>query len=124
MSLRARHSVIVEVGSASQSAVDLTSASIRGQQCGTGVEVVECAAGLDPVSALNDGLRRATGELVSFVHAGDVLDEHALSAIDEYLAIHADADFVYTDEDRLVGGVMSKTFYKPDWSPDRMRCQM
>lgn len=124
MSLRARHSVVVEVGSASRSAVDLTSASIRGQECGAGVEIVECAAGLDPVSALNDALRRATGELVSFVHAGDVLHERALPAIDEYLASHPDADFVYTDEDRLVGGVMSTTFYKPDWSPDRMRCQM
>jgi GT2 family glycosyltransferase len=123
VSLRSRHSVVVEVGAGAQSAIDLTLASIRAQTSG-GVEIVECAAGVDRVGALNDALRRASGEMVSFVRAGDVLHQDALAAVDEYVAGHADADFVYTDEDRLVGGVASRTFYKPDWSPDRMRCQM
>jgi len=124
LGLSPRHSVIVSVDGSSNEAFQATIASIHGQLAGN-IEIVECrrdTAG--PVAALNDALRRAAGEYVTFVDAGDVLHAHALAAVDHRFIENADTDFVYTDEDRLIGSVRLDPFYKPDWSPDRMRCQM
>ncbi len=72
-------------------------------------------------AASNDALGLATGEFVAFVDHDDVLRPHALFAVAEYLRSHADADVVYSDEDKLLtdGGLGAPAF-KPDFSPDRL----
>lgn len=119
-----RHSVILSVNGQSADATEQTAASVRAQLAGN-IEIVEAKPHPDgPVPSLNDALRRAAGEFVTFADAGDVLHAHALAAVDHRFIESPETDFVYTDEDRLVGGVRSDPFYKPDWSPDRMRAQM
>ena len=58
---------------------------------------------------------------IAFLDHDDVLRPHALFAIAEYLRTHADADVVYSDEDKLLpdGGLGAPAF-KPDFSPDRL----
>jgi GT2 family glycosyltransferase len=122
--LSPRHSVVVNVDGATREAFEASAASIHGQLAGH-VELVECrphTAGR--VTALNDALRRSAGEFIAFVDAGDVLHPHALAAVDHRFIENPETDFVYTDEDRLAGNVRLDPFYKPAWSPDRMRCQM
>jgi GT2 family glycosyltransferase len=72
-------------------------------------------------AASNTAAGSATGEFVAFLDHDDVLRPHALSAIAEYLRAHADADLVYSDEDKLLpeGGLGAPAF-KPDYSPDRL----
>src|SRR5690606_31160927 len=49
----------------------------------------------------------------------------ALALIDEALRDDPDADYLYSDEDRIdEAGARSAPFYKPDWSPERLRTQM
>ncbi len=45
--------------------------------------------------------------------------------VDEALRAQPDADYVYSDEDKIdEHGRRSGPFYKPDWSPERLRTQM
>ncbi len=80
-------------------------------------------AGDDAIAAANDALTAATGAFVAFLDPGDRLHsdavERALSA-----AGADDVDVVYTDEDEVdPHGRRTNPFYKPGWSPDRLRCQ-
>lgn len=72
-------------------------------------------------AASNSALGSATGDFVAFLDHDDVLRPHALSAVAGYLRSHADADVVYSDEDKLLpeGGLGAPAF-KPDFSPDRL----
>ncbi len=72
-------------------------------------------------AASNSAVELATGEFVAFLDHDDVLRPHALSSIVGYLCSHADADIVYSDEDKLLpdGGLGAPAF-KPDFSPDRL----
>jgi GT2 family glycosyltransferase len=74
-----------------------------------------------PAAALADGVAATTGELVTWLDAGDRLDANVLQrALDA--ATDDDVDFVYTDEDQLEeDGSRSHPRLKPDWSPDRLR---
>jgi O-antigen biosynthesis protein len=71
--------------------------------------------------ASNSAVALATGEFVAFLDHDDLLRPHALSAMAGYLRSHADADVVYSDEDKLLpdGGLGAPAF-KPDFSPDRL----
>lgn len=72
-------------------------------------------------AASNSAVASATGEFVAFLDHDDVLRPHALFAIAGYLRSHAEADVVYSDEDKLLpdGGLGAPAF-KPDFSPDRL----
>ena len=77
------------------------------------------------VRASNDGLAMATGELLVFVDHDDVLGVDALGVIARAIDDHGPVDFAYTDEAKLLpDGRRGMPFYKPDWSPERMRSQM
>jgi glycosyltransferase involved in cell wall biosynthesis len=77
------------------------------------------------VAASNDGMAAATGEFVALLDHDDELHRDALMLVDEALRDAPDADFVYTDEDTIDAlGRRSAPFYKPDWSPERLRTQM
>jgi GT2 family glycosyltransferase len=76
------------------------------------------------VAASNDALAMATGEFVVLVDHDDLLEAHALELIDTALRRDGEIDYVYTDEDKLdADGTVRDTFYKPDWSPERLRAQ-
>jgi GT2 family glycosyltransferase len=77
------------------------------------------------VHASNDALALATGEFVALLDHDDKLHPDALALVDEAIEGDAEADYVYTDEDKIdEGGRHAGPFLKPDWSPERMRTQM
>jgi len=77
------------------------------------------------VAASNDALRLATGEFVALLDHDDKLHPDALARVDEALRGNREADYVYTDEDKIdARGRHAGPFLKPEWSPERMRTQM
>jgi O-antigen biosynthesis protein len=72
--------------------------------------------------AINDALDRATGTFVAFLDHDDVLDERALSEMVAALGEHGNVG--YSDHDLLrPDGRFASPFYKPDFSPERLRSQ-
>ena len=77
------------------------------------------------VAASNEALAMAGGEFVALLDHDDTLHPDALAHVAEALDANAEADYVYTDEDKIDrAGRHSSPFFKPDWSPERMRTQM
>jgi len=77
------------------------------------------------VAASNDALEMAEGEFLALLDHDDELHPDALALVHEALLGTPEADYVYTDEDKIdVAGHHSGPFFKPDWSPERMRTQM
>ncbi|MFP5328384.1 MAG: glycosyltransferase family 2 protein [Acidimicrobiia bacterium] len=77
------------------------------------------------VAATNDALRTARGEWVAFLDHDDLYHPDALAKVAEAIGSHPDADYVYTDEDKIdEDNVHRDPFLKPDWSPERFRAQM
>lgn len=77
------------------------------------------------VAASNDALGIAEGEFVALLDHDDELHPDALRLMHEKLAATPDADYAYSDEDKIdEAGRHSGPFYKPDWSPERFRAQM
>lgn len=77
------------------------------------------------VDATNDALAMARGEFVALLDHDDLLHPEALARVDAAIRAHPDVDYVYTDEDKVdASGGHYDVFLKPDWSPERMRCQM
>jgi GT2 family glycosyltransferase len=77
------------------------------------------------VAASNDALRIAEGEFVALLDHDDELHPDALAIVHETMASAPDADYIYTDEDKIdEAGHHEAPFFKPDWSPERMRTQM
>jgi O-antigen biosynthesis protein len=101
-------------------------------------EILAAAAASDPririerraenggiVAASNDALAMARGEFVALVDNDDTIHPEALALVHEALAASPEADYLYTDEDKIDRrGFHSGPFFKPDWSPERMRTQM
>lgn len=70
-------------------------------------------------------LEMATGGFVALLGDRDRLHRRALADVDDVLTATPEADFIYTDEDRIdAGGRSSDAFFKPDWSPERLRVQL
>ena len=77
------------------------------------------------VAASNDALAMARGEFVALLDHDDELHPAALAAVEKATAANPEADYVYTDEDKIdLAGRHSGPFFKPDWSPERLRTQM
>ncbi len=77
------------------------------------------------VEASNDALAMARGEFVVLLDHDDKLHPDALALVDEAIQATPEADYVYTDEDKIdPAGRHSGPFFKPDWSPERLRTQM
>ncbi len=77
------------------------------------------------VAASNDALALASGELVVLLDHDDLLAPHALERIVEAFGRSDEVEYVYSDEDVLSAeGRYFDPFFKPDWSPERLRNQM
>jgi len=77
------------------------------------------------VVASNEALAMAGGEFVALLDHDDELHPDALAHVAEAIDRTPDADYVYTDEDKIdLRGHHSMPFFKPDWSPERLRTQM
>jgi O-antigen biosynthesis protein len=77
------------------------------------------------VATSNDALAMARGEFIALLDHDDELHPDALALVHEALVADPEVDYVYTDEDKIDrGGHHSGPFFKPDWSPERMRTQM
>jgi len=77
------------------------------------------------VAASNDALGMARGEFVVLLDHDDMLHPDALELVDEALRANPRADYAYSDEDKLdANGHHTGPFFKPDWSPERLRTQM
>jgi O-antigen biosynthesis protein len=70
-------------------------------------------------AASNSAIELATGAFVGFLDHDDVLRPHALFSVAAYVRDHADADIVYSDEDKLLAdGSLGLPAFKPDYSPE------
>lgn len=70
----------------------------------------------------NAALELATGEFVALLDHDDTLAPFALHAIASAINEHPDADFLYSDEDKLdFQGDRVEPNFKPDWSPETLR---
>jgi GT2 family glycosyltransferase len=77
------------------------------------------------VAASNDALAMAGGEFVALLDHDDALHPDALALVAKAIAANPALDYVYTDEDKIdVNGRHLGPFFKPDWSPERLRTQM
>jgi GT2 family glycosyltransferase len=77
------------------------------------------------VAASNDAVAMARGEFLALLDHDDELHPDALAHVHEALLTSPEADYVYTDEDKIdPAGHHTGPFFKPDWSPERLRTQM
>ncbi|MCJ7438787.1 MAG: glycosyltransferase [Acidimicrobiia bacterium] len=112
---------VVVLSDGSGGGLEATRASLAAQTAAPW-EVHESPATTDVATSLSGAFQRATGEFVAVVDAGDTLHPETLARMAE--RVGPDVDVIYTDEDRLgrAGGLF-EPFFKPDWSPDRLRVQ-
>lgn len=72
----------------------------------------------------NTALTLASGEYVALLDHDDKLAPHALFFVAQALQSKADAQIIYSDEDKLdAQGQRCDPFFKPDWSPDLLYSQ-
>ncbi len=75
--------------------------------------------------ASNGALSLATGEFIGLLDHDDVLSPNALYEVVQLLRTQREADVIYSDEDKLErNGRRSEPYFKPDWSPELLRCCM
>ena len=73
----------------------------------------------------NSALELATGEYIALLDHDDLLPPHALAKVVQLLDKHPEADFVYSDEDKVdEQNVHKDPFFKPDWCPDSFLARM
>ena len=76
--------------------------------------------------ATNSALEVAQGDFVCLLDHDDVLTPDALFEVALLLNVSPDADFIYSDEDKLddATGQLVDPYFKPDWCPDSILSRM
>ncbi len=70
----------------------------------------------------NAALAMATGDFVALLDHDDTLAPFALFEVTSAINTNPEADFFYSDEDKLdPGGERAEPSFKPDWSPETLR---
>ncbi len=70
-------------------------------------------------AASNSALMLAMGEYICLLDHDDLLTPDAIYAVVQLLNQHPEADFIYSDEDKIdEDGQLREPFFKPDWCPD------
>ncbi|MER6974137.1 glycosyltransferase [Nocardioides sp. NPDC000445] len=86
------------------------------------VRIVERAENGGIVAASNSSLAEATGELIALLDHDDVLEPNALEKMVRAYDRFEDLDYAYSDQDLMSdAGELRDAYYKPDWSPERLR---
>jgi GT2 family glycosyltransferase len=76
-------------------------------------------------AASNSALELATGNYIALLDHDDELSIDALFENAKLINNHPNADFIYSDEDKLnLKGERFGAFFKPDWSPDYLHTCM
>lgn len=74
--------------------------------------------------ASNSALEMAQGEFIAMLDHDDLIPDHALYMYAEELNRCPDADFLYSDQDKIdTSGVRYDPYFKPDSNPDLLRSQ-
>jgi GT2 family glycosyltransferase len=78
------------------------------------------------VGATATALAHASGAFVALLDHDDELHPDALAEVTAAIEAVDEVDVIYTDEDKIdqAGRHHELPFFKPDWSPERLRCQM
>jgi glycosyltransferase involved in cell wall biosynthesis len=75
--------------------------------------------------ASNSALEVATGEYIALLDHDDLLAPHALTEVVKLLNQHPEADFIYSDEDKVdEQNIHKDPYFKPDWCPDSFLSRM
>jgi glycosyltransferase involved in cell wall biosynthesis len=83
------------------------------------IKVVFRAENGNIVATSNAALELATGDYLALLDHDDELAIDALFENAKLINQHPDADFIYSDEDKMTPvGDRHDPFFKPDWSPD------
>jgi|BarGraIncu00222A_1022003.scaffolds.fasta_scaffold00589_8 glycosyltransferase involved in cell wall biosynthesis len=91
----------------------------------TRITVIQRSSNGGIVQSSNDAIKAARGQFLVLLDHDDVIVSHALESVHQALAQSPDADYVYSDEDKIdANGQHYGQFRKPDWSPERLRGQM
>lgn len=71
----------------------------------------------------NEALALATGDFIGLLDHDDVLPPFALHEVVKAINEHPDADFIYSDEDKISenGKTRFNPHFKQEWSPDTFR---
>jgi len=70
-------------------------------------------------AASNSALALASGEYLALLDHDDELAPHALYEVAAVLNVHPDADYLFSDEDKIdENGRRHEPYFKPDWLPD------
>lgn len=70
-------------------------------------------------AASNSALELATGDYIALLDHDDELAIDALFENANLINSHPDADFIYSDEDKIdIKGNRFEPYFKPDWSPE------
>lgn len=89
------------------------------------IRVIERETNGHIVVASNDGVDAATGEFIALLDHDDALVPEALERVKQVVDRVPDVDYVYSDEDKIDDtGERFDRFYKPTWSPERLRGHM
>ncbi|WP_096720382.1 glycosyltransferase family 2 protein [Paraburkholderia acidicola] len=74
--------------------------------------------------ASNSALSLASGDFAVLLDHDDVLPEHALFTVAQYINKYPDARMFYSDEDKLTAnGTRTTPYFKSDWNPEMFRAQ-
>ena len=83
------------------------------------IKVIFRAENGNIVATSNSALELATGDYLALLDHDDELAIDALFENAKLINQHPEADFIYSDEDKLsADGDRHDPFFKPDWSPD------
>jgi GT2 family glycosyltransferase len=89
------------------------------------IRIVHLAKNSGISMASNAALELATGEFLAILDHDDELAPEALYEMVRVLNRAPDADFIYSDEDKLgAAGERCDPYFKPDWSPEHFRSCM
>lgn len=74
-------------------------------------------------AALRQALQEATCEYIALLDHDDKLAPEALYAMAKFIQAHPDADFIYSDGDKInAEDHRFDPIFKPDWSPELLLC--
>lgn len=72
----------------------------------------------------NEAIQISTGEFIAFLDHDDMIPSFALYEIVKSINENDNVEFIYSDDDRFVNSLddRSSPCFKPDFSPDQLRC--